>query len=461
MNIFDVLCERAVLGDRIAIATASGAISYRELYERVKAYVKWLNGKEVIKRGDRVVLAIKPSIDFYVALMALAGIGAEAVLIEPSDLGRAMRCLQFAKPQFILLGLRLLLPLYRDKQQDAPAAKNSPMALMTFTSGTSGGIKAIERSHDFLMKQAEILEKTLELGQSKIVLTTLPVFVLANLRAGLTSIYASRTDMKLPRAIVSKVLALEPDKIICAPQFAQMLAKSGDTASLLKDKHVIVGGAPLYAPVAAAIRHYCRRLTLVYGSSEAEPISHLEIDENFLPELYKAAKEGRGLPCGNIDRAVQLIILPLGSFEKYQQMSAAARLEKAPPAVDSEIGELLVAGIHVNKAYFMGIGEAENKLAIGETVFHRTGDTGYLKDGRLYLTGRKDSPWSHVVESFASLDSAVKRSAYLGTESKLLVEPFRGAILSAATRKHLAKANIAIEYTKLAVDARHGSKVLT
>lgn len=463
MNIFDVLSERAVLGDRIAIATAGGEISYRELFVRVKTYIEWLSRRQTIKPGDRVVLAIKPSIDFYVALIALAGIGAEAVLIEPSDLGRAVRCLKFARPQFILLGLRLLLPLCQEKKQDKPVKQNSDIALMTFTSGTSGGIKAIERSHDFLMKQAEILENTLELRQSKIVLTTLPVFVLANLRAGLTSVYVSRTDMKFPRDLVSNGLALEPDKIICAPQFAQLLAKSSDTAALLRGKHVIVGGAPLYAPVAAAIRLHCRRLTLVYGSSEAEPISHLEIDEICLQDLYKAAKEGLGLPCGNIDPAAEVLILPLTSFEKYQQMSAAGKLEKAPASLEDKVGEILVAGTHVNKAYFKGVGEAENKLAIGETVFHRTGDTGYLKNGRLYLTGRKSSPWSHIVESFVSLDGAVKRSAYRGSEGKLLVElvePGRGATLSADTKERLGKANIAIEYTKLAVDARHGSKVL-
>ncbi|MBX9941297.1 MAG: AMP-binding protein [Candidatus Obscuribacterales bacterium] len=459
MNIFDVLCERAVLGDRIAIATASGAISYRELFVRVKTYIEWLSRKQKIKPGDRVVLAIKPSIDFYVALIALAGIGAEAVLIEPSDLGRALRCLKFARPQYILLGLKLLLPLYRENKIEA-VKQNSDIALMTFTSGTSGGIKAIERSHDFLMKQAEILENTLELKQSKIVLTTLPVFVLANLRAGLTSVYVSRTDMKFPRDLVSNGLSLEPDKIICAPQFAQLLAKSSDTAPLLRGKHVIVGGAPLYAPVAAAIRLHCRRLTLVYGSSEAEPISHLEVDEICLQDLYKAAKEGLGLPCGNIDTAAEVLILPLTSFEKYQQMSAAGKLEKAPASLEDKVGEILVAGTHVNKAYFKGVGEAENKLAIGETVFHRTGDTGYLKNGRLYLTGRKSSPWSHIVESFVSLDGAVKRSAFRGSEGKLLVEPVKGAVLSADTRKLLARNNIAVEYTKLAVDARHGSKVL-
>lgn len=478
MNIFYVLRQQSALGDKIAIVTAGGEISYRELFERVKVYIAWLKSRKSIKRGDRVVLAIKPSIDFYVALIALAGIGAEAVLIEPSNLGRALRCLKFAEPQYILLGLKLLLPVCGNlkkaqPKQDSPE-QDAGMALMTFTSGTTGGIKAIERSHDFLMKQAEILENTLELRQSKIVLTTLPVFVLATLRAGQTSIYVSRTDLQFAKAIAAKKLAFEPDlmpdKIICAPQFAQMLAKDGDTANLLKGKHVIVGGAPLYAPVAAAVRRHCKRLTLVYGSSEAEPISHLEVDESCLQEMYKAAKEGLGLLCGTIDQSVELIILPLASFEKYQKIIAdrmiqgeklnSEDLEKAPPFLEGKVGEILVAGEHVNKAYYRGVGESENKLSIGNKVFHRTGDTGYLKDGRLYLTGRKSSPWSHVVESFVSLDGAVKRSAFLGAAGKLLVEPYKGATLSKETREQLTKANIAIEYTRLSVDARHGSKVI-
>ena len=70
-------------------------------------------------------------------------------------------------------------------------------ALVTFTSGSTGVPKAAVRTHGFLMAQHRALEKALEFAEGETDLITLPVFVLANLASGLTSVLAD-TDLRAP-----------------------------------------------------------------------------------------------------------------------------------------------------------------------------------------------------------------------------------------------------------------------
>ena len=52
-------------------------------------------------------------------------------------------------------------------------------------------------------------------------------------------------------------------------------------------------------------------------------------------------------------------------------------------------GEIVVSGAHVGAGYVGGVGDAETKFRVGEVIWHRTGDAGYLDaHGRLWLLGR-------------------------------------------------------------------------
>jgi acyl-CoA synthetase (AMP-forming)/AMP-acid ligase II len=85
--------------------------------------------------------------------------------------------------------------------------------------------------------------------------------------------------------------------------------------------------------------------------------------------------------------AVHLRILPdrwgrpLGPYT--QAAFAAACL---PPG---QAGEIVVSGKHVLSGYLNGDGDHETKFTVEGTVWHRTGDAGYLDQrGRLWLLGR-------------------------------------------------------------------------
>src|SRR5262249_53199240 len=52
-------------------------------------------------------------------------------------------------------------------------------------------------------------------------------------------------------------------------------------------------------------------------------------------------------------------------------------------------GEVVVSGGHVLPGYLHGRGNGETKFRVDGTVWHRTGDMGYLDaEGRLWLLGR-------------------------------------------------------------------------
>ena len=52
-------------------------------------------------------------------------------------------------------------------------------------------------------------------------------------------------------------------------------------------------------------------------------------------------------------------------------------------------GEIVVSGDHVLPGYLRGEGDEETKFRVDGTVWHRTGDAGYLDgQGRLWLLGR-------------------------------------------------------------------------
>ena len=54
-----------------------------------------------------------------------------------------------------------------------------------------------------------------------------------------------------------------------------------------------------------------------------------------------------------------------------------------------KVGEIVVAGSHVLKQYFKNEDAfRENKIVVDGTVWHRTGDSGYVNNEQLYLTGR-------------------------------------------------------------------------
>ncbi|MEA5544579.1 AMP-binding protein, partial [Limnoraphis robusta CCNP1324] len=116
-----------------------------------------------------------------------------------------------------------------------PCSSNDP-ALITFTSGTGGMPKAALRTHGFLLAQYRALQASLELSAGQVDLSTLPIFVLANLASGLTSLIPN-VDLRRPKSVdAARVVQQVTDHRVTraggSPAFFQQLIAHGTRAGI-------------------------------------------------------------------------------------------------------------------------------------------------------------------------------------------------------------------------------------
>jgi len=445
-----------------------------------------------LEAGDTVLFFHPVSIELYTALLSVFRAGMTAMFVDPSA-GRAFidACCELRAPQgffgspkahLLRLGSRALrkVPVkFHSGGKWLPGSKNwapqgereiddnvpvttEPTALITFTSGSTGRPKAVARSHAFLIAQHRALENALELGPGEVDLITLPVFTLANLGSGLTSVLAD-TDLAKPGEadagkVAEQMAATGVTRVAASPAFFEaMLERRGSLRPL---RRIATGGAPVFPPLLDRLAEAAPDAAVfaVYGSTEAEPIAHIDHREISDADL-DAMRGGRGLLVGAPVPEIELMIIgdQWGSAITHEPESLAA----------GEIGEIVVTGDHVLRGYLNGVGDEETKFRIADRVWHRTGDAGRLgSDGRLWLLGRCTAKmalggiYPFAVECALSFLPAIKRCAALAHdgENVLVLE---GSLDTEAIRKEVAWAEFdrVVTMEKIPVDLRHQAKV--
>ncbi|MEN8133824.1 MAG: AMP-binding protein, partial [Pseudomonadota bacterium] len=455
---------------------------------------------------DRVLVFQPMSYELYVILLAIFRLGAVAMFLDPSA-GRAHieQCCDIGAPRALIAStgahlLRLVSKNLRripkkfvigsyapgaistrradslQQLEDIERCLAEDPALLTFTSGSTGRPKAALRSQAFLMAQHQALERALRLRAGEVDLTTLPIFLLANLASGLTSVIP-RADLRFPGRIkaapvIEQIERFEVTRSAGSPAFYQRLVDCCETEgrSLAGLRRIDTGGAPVFPRLLGRLQQVApeAQIVAVYGSTEAEPMAHLAWREIGEGELA-AMQSGRGLLAGPPVSEVTLRVLrdrfgkPIGPY-KLDEFDA----ESLPVG---EIGEIVVTGDHVLKGYLHGEGDRETKFEVDAERWHRTGDAGFMDtDGRLWLVGRcsariedvKGVLYPFTVECAAQFIAGVRRSAMLAQEGRriLLVET-DGLLDPASLSTGLAWAeHDEVRLVKrIPVDKRHNAKV--
>lgn len=461
MNILgEFLGNAARLGARAAIIEGTGrVISYSDIARRSAAVaVGW--SQRGIQSGDRVLIAMPLGIDLYVGLAALWRLGATAVFPEPAmGLAGLRHAARATAPKAFLHGgwfgaLRFVVPeLWRigtlisvtdDATRDDPIADLTATApaLISFTSGSTGVPKAIVRSHGFLAAQNSEVGKLLQpTRDQEIDLVAFPVFVIANLSMGATSVLprwnlkhhdrVSGGELRTQMRQRSITRALVPPSI-CETLAAENLA--------LPLGAIMTGGGPVFPDVVERLQTIspATNLTAVYGSTEAEPIAHLDASEIGASD-WQTMKAGGGLLAGRPISAIRLMLRD---------------------------DEIIVTGDHVNKGYLDAAQDGSTKLMCDNAIWHRTGDAGRIDaQGKLWLLGRLDGraadhyPFS--IETATRFWPGVRRSALINIDSHAILA-IEGDPSQQKTWRERADVLGGIEVkllAKIPLDRRHRSKV--
>ncbi len=513
MNIAEILTEQARARPHASAIIDSWrgrdrATTFAQLDETAARAAEFL-WRRGLRPGDAVLVLQPMSMELYVALLALFRLGLVAMFLDPSA-GREHieNCCELWPPRGFIGStkahlLRMWTPALAripakfvigwpvpgafpwsqvettpPRRSIVPCETDTP-ALLTFTSGSTGFPKAVVRTHGILRAQHRVLVSSLELSAGSVDLTTLPIVLLVNLATGVTSVIPD-ADLRYPGSVdpgpvFAQVSRHRVVSSAASPAFFERLVRhgmaTGETLPTLTK--VFSGGAPVFPRLLDQMQALApnAEVVAVYGSTEAEPIAHVA-RHAITEDDTRAMLAGKGLLAGCPVESIRLCILrdqwgtsvgPYEAAEFHAHFSAA-----------DEPGEIVVHGEHVLTGYHQGRGDADTKFRVGEQVWHRTGDAGYLDArGRLWLLGRcsariADSRgvlYPFAVETAVYQDPRVRRAALVthGGRRLLAVEFHEGTGRHDATEIEKAVAWARLDEVRILqsvpVDARHNAKV--
>lgn len=522
MNIANILLHQAEIRPQVPaiIDGRSRPYSFGELQLASSRAARMLR-QAGLQPGDAVLVLQPMSAELYMALMGIFQVGAIGMFLDPSAGKEHIdRCCAIYPPQALIASskahlLRLISPALRQitlkftigfpvpgaipwkqlQQQQAdreihPCTAATP-ALLTFTSGSTGKPKAAMRTHGFLLAQHRVLATSLKLTAGERDLTTLPIFLLANLASGMTSIIPN-ADLRKPgeinaAAVMNQIKTYQPTSTGASPAFLERIAAYCEQhhLQLPSFQKIFSGGAPVFPQLLERLQKLAPQAAVeaVYGSTEAEPIAHItlhEIKPDRPPSHSDTGKEKEitekgkiGLLVGVPVPEIQLRIIP----NQWEQPIAYLTKEEfiADCLGPGQIGEIVVSGEHVLPGYLHGEGDGETKFRVDGTHWHRTGDAGYIDErGRLWLMGRcsaciqdvRGTIYPFAVECVAHQYPVIRRAAFVSHEGKriLAVElqdkaAAQKTLASLKESLHWAHIDAINLYKKIPVDRRHNAKI--
>ncbi len=398
-------------------------VTFRQLDQDSDRIARGLRELGVVP-GMRLVLLVRPGIDFVSLVFGLFKAGAVAVLIDPG-MGRRnlIRCLGDVEPEGfvavpIVHAVRTLLPgRFRKARLNvtvgrrwfwggvtldelrggawtgpemAPTTAEDHAAII-FTSGSTGPPKGVLYSHANFDAQVEQIRDFYGIRPGEVDLPGFALFGLFSCAMGLTAV--------IPEMNPSRPARVDPAKIVRAINDRKVTQTFGSPAiwnrvgrycqeheiRLPTVRRVLSAGAPILADVVERMKACidpCGEVHTPYGATEALPVASISGSE-ILGETAARTREGAGVCVGRKFSGIQWKVIhivdgPIDSLEEAEELPGG------------QIGELIVHGQVVTRQYVTRIeSNALGKIPGGKAVWHRMGDSGYLDDvGRFWFCGR-------------------------------------------------------------------------
>ncbi|HEV8292189.1 MAG TPA: AMP-binding protein, partial [Tepidisphaeraceae bacterium] len=235
-----------------------------------------------LRAGDHTLILQPMSADLYVALLAVFRLGAIAMVLDPSAGPKhVQRCCTIQPPKALIaskrahllrlrvgalrkiplkysIGGRFLFTRRWERLVKFPpnasmhACNLDTPALLTFTSGSTGQPKAAVRSHGLLLAQRTALKEALNLEPGQIDLSTLPIFLLANLASGVCSIIPDADLRQVgqidPAPVLRQIEKHQPQSTVASPTFLERLTDHclANNITLSSFQRIFTGGAPVF-----------------------------------------------------------------------------------------------------------------------------------------------------------------------------------------------------------------------
>ena len=389
-------------GDRVLILERDA----RELY-RIVTGVIWAGGTVVLPPLSLPVRG---------ALAVAASSRPQAVIAEVPLLGPAMADAGLRQAPIRIVSGRWRLPgtaaarAIGHHQPIAPqlVPADSP-AVVSFTTGSTGVAKAVTRTHGVLREQHAALGALRRLRESDRDVAGLQVLVLHNLGSAVTSILPPR-GASSPRYGPRVRDALVRTGATTAAGFPHLFESAVGTmrpGELDRLRSIYVGGSRVRPELLRVLQSVAPGavVTVVYGSTEAEPIAAIGADKYL--DLLARSDPAEGVPVGSVLEGLELRLEPLadrgGSREQGERGRILLRGPRASTAADPE-------------------------------GWVDTGDAGHVDpDGRLWLLGRvtnacgglQPAEAERVVEAlpWVSRAALVRVAADPGPRALLAVQP--------------------------------------
>ncbi|MBF4994520.1 long-chain fatty acid--CoA ligase [Arthrobacter gandavensis] len=432
-NLAGILTETAArVPDRPALRINDTVISYSML-NVMSARVAGLLRARGVQRGDRVALMmpnIPPMASVYYGVLRY---GAVVVPMNPLLKSREVAHTLKDSGAALLFAFELMLPeaaagareaggvdvipvntgsfrqLLADSEADDSVAEvdGDDVAVILYTSGTTGRPKGAALTHDNLRSNAEVARDLLDTQASDVIFGGLPFFhVFGQTSALNAAVLAGAMVSLLARFDPGEALAvIERDKVTIfqgvPAMYIAMLRhpklSETDTSPL---RGAITGGAPMPLEVLREFEEvFGIDLLEGYGLSETSPIVSFNLP-------------GGGRRPGSIGRPV--------SGMEVRMLDGEGR-----DVPIGEIGELSVRGLGVMKGYWNN--QEATEAAIPDGWF-RTGDLARFDDeGNIYIVDRKKdmilrggyNVYPREVEEVLYEHPAVSEAAVIGVPDEL------------------------------------------
>ncbi|AQT75533.1 AMP-binding protein [Streptomyces sp. fd1-xmd] len=354
----------AAHGDRPAVITADGPVTYRELAARVDETVRRLG------RERRLVLLVGANtLDALVVHLAALASG-HPVLLVPGGHPEAVRSLIDAYDPDVVAHPEGGQWVLDERRTGSAHTLHPDLALLLSTSGSTGSPKLVRLSHENLQSNAESIAAYLGIRDTDRAATTLPMHYCYGLSVIHSHLLRGAglilTDLSVADSCFWELFrSCRGTTFAGVPYTFDLLDRVGfDTMDLPHLRYVTQAGgrlAPDRVERYAALGHAAGwELFVMYGQTEATArMAYLP------PHLARTHPGAAGIP------------IPGGSF----------RLRPVPDLPGADTGELVYTGPNV----MLGYAHSPQDLGLGRTVDElATGDIARLSPDGLYeLIGRR------------------------------------------------------------------------